>query len=157
MLWFICMFMFVSCYKKVLLFSFVESDPEIKGMFDASWYIFRIKSKIRTWKPNSTDEVSRCKRKIKKLNKTPVWSMKMGEINMNYRGWRRWKIKSWWKRRGGSKRGLEGGWMVRGGRVEMEREASVEHGEERKPEWTIYSLWQTENNCYTASHNPLQP
>lgn len=34
----------------------------------------------------------------------------------------------------GSKRGLEGGWMVRGGRAEMEREASVEHGEESKPE-----------------------
>lgn len=57
----------------------------------------------------------------------------------------------------GSERGSEGGWMVRGGRAEMEREAGVERGEESEPEWTIYSLWQTENNCYTASHNPLQP
>lgn len=57
-----------------------------------------------------------------------MWSIKMGEINMNQEPCRRWKIKSWWKSGGGSERGLEGGWMVRGGRVEMEREASVEQG-----------------------------
>lgn len=34
----------------------------------------------------------------------------------------------------GSERGLEGGWMEGGGRAEMEREASVEHGEESEPE-----------------------
>lgn len=51
------------------------------------------------------------KLKKKKTRNSPMWSMKMGEINMNQGGCRRWKIKSWWKRRGGSKRGLEGGWM----------------------------------------------
>lgn len=61
-----------------------------------------------------------------------MWSMKMGEINMNQGGGRCWKIKSWWKRRGGSKRGLEGGWMVRGGRVEMERERQVLSMEKRE-------------------------
>lgn len=38
------------------------------------------------------------------------------------------------KRRGGSKRGLEGEWMVRGGRKGRKGESSVERRGERKPE-----------------------
>lgn len=38
------------------------------------------------------------------------------------------------KRRGGSKRGLEGEWMVRGGREGRKGESSVERRGERKPE-----------------------
>lgn len=43
----VCMFTLVSYYKKVLLFSFIESDPVIKGMFDASWCIFNSKPACR--------------------------------------------------------------------------------------------------------------
>lgn len=50
----------------MLLCSVIESDPKIKGMFDVSWYIFSLNLLVSTLKPNSTDEVSRCKRKIKK-------------------------------------------------------------------------------------------
>lgn len=37
------MFAFVTSHKKVFLFTFIESDPEIKAMFDASRCIFTLK------------------------------------------------------------------------------------------------------------------